>query len=89
MMHALFLLSILNFLMDGSRILSSIGWTNLLIVSTLIGQGKSLKMVSFCPSLFGRSAKSRYPEWRETSCSKEWSEKESVKELLELYQFPE
>lgn len=65
----------LNFLMDGTRILSSNGWTNLLIVSTLIGQGKSLKMVSSCPSLFGRSAKSRYPEWGETYCSKEWSER--------------
>lgn len=32
-------------------------------------------MVSSCPSLPGRSAKSRRPEWRETFCFKEWSEK--------------
>lgn len=68
-----------NFLMDGTRILSSklahsvhVNWSR-----------KSLKMVSSCSSLFGRSAKSRYPEWRETYCSKEWSEKDFVKELLQ------
>jgi hypothetical protein len=89
MMHALFLFSILkNFLMDDARVLSPIGWTNLLIASTLIGQEKSLKMVPSCSSLFGRSA-SRYPEWRGNYCSMEWSEKDFVKELLQLHQFPE
>lgn len=42
-------------------------------------------MVSSCPSLPGRSAKSRYLEWRETYCFKEWSENDFVKELLQRY----
>lgn len=42
------------------KLISCKGWTYLLKVAcALIGHRRSLKMVSFCPSLLGRSAKSR------------------------------
>lgn len=41
-------------------------------------------MVSSCPSLLGRRAKSRCPESRETYC-REWSEKDFLKGLLWRY----
>lgn len=50
MMHAPFLLLLEGFAMDSARILSSNAWTHLVRVSSLIGQGRSLKMVSSCPA---------------------------------------
>lgn len=81
-----FPLSMLNFLMDGTRILSPNGWTNLLIVSTLIGQGKSLKMVSSCPSLLGGVLKADTQSGEKPTAPRS-GQKHFAKELL--YQFPE